>query len=61
MIRASAAASGPSIGPTCTASCRVVRRPARDTDVAANSSTVLPGIELLRSLAEYEQAAGGGW
>ena len=35
--------------------------PARDTDIEARSPTALPGIELFRSLAEYEQAAGGGW
>ncbi len=35
--------------------------PARDTDVASRSPAVLPGIDLLRPLAEYEQAAGGGW
>ena len=34
---------------------------ARDTDIEARSPTALPGIELFRSLAEYEQAAGGGW
>jgi hypothetical protein len=32
-----------------------------DTDGAVTSPTTLPGIELLRPLAEYEQAAGGGW
>ncbi len=35
--------------------------PALDTDTGAASPTVLRGIELLRPLAEYEQAAGGGW
>jgi transposase len=35
--------------------------PVRDIDITATPSTALPGIELLRSLAEYEQAAGGGW
>ena len=40
----------------------VPRRPdlARDTEKAA-SPTMLPGTELLRPLAEYEQAAGGSW
>ncbi len=35
--------------------------PASDTDVAATSPTLLPSIELLRPLAEYEQVAGGSW
>ena len=35
--------------------------PACDTDMAARLPTTLPGIELLRPLAEYELAAGGGW
>jgi hypothetical protein len=35
--------------------------PLSDTDVEAASPTMLPGIELLRPLAEYEQVAGGGW
>ena len=36
----------------------VPRRP----DAASNPAAVtLPGIELLRPLAEYEQAAGGIW
>ena len=30
-------------------------------DAEAASPTTPPGIELLRSLAEYEQAVGGGW
>ena len=32
--------------------------PAGAADIEA---TMLPGIELLRSLAEYEQVTGGGW
>lgn len=33
-----------------------------DTEVSVTASCpILPGIELLRPLAEYEQAAGGGW
>jgi transposase len=35
--------------------------PVSDTNIEAASPTMLPGIELLRPLAEYEQAAGGGW
>jgi hypothetical protein len=35
--------------------------PAPDLDIASRSPAVLPGIDLLRPLAEYEQAAGGGW
>jgi hypothetical protein len=35
--------------------------PASDSDIAAASSMMLPAIELLRPLAEYEQVAGGGW
>ncbi len=34
--------------------------PVRDTDTTA-TPTAPPSIELLRSLSEYEQAAGGGW
>ncbi len=34
--------------------------PASDTDEVAPPS-MLPGTELLRPLAEYEQVAGGGW
>ena len=35
--------------------------PALDIDTGAAPPIVLPGIELLRPLAEYEQAVGGGW
>jgi len=35
--------------------------PLSDTNIEAASSTMLPDIELLRPLAEYEQVAGGGW
>lgn len=35
--------------------------PLSDTDIEAASPTMLPGIKLLRPLAEYEQVAGGGW
>jgi transposase len=35
--------------------------PVSDNNIEAGSPTMLPGIELLRPLAEYEQAAGGGW
>ena len=35
--------------------------PARNTEIEAASPTMLPGTELLRPLAEYEQVAGGGW
>jgi transposase len=35
--------------------------PARDTDIEAAAPMMPPGIELLRPLAEYERAVGGGW
>lgn len=35
--------------------------PASDTGLEAATPTTLPGIELLRPLAEYEQVAGGSW
>ncbi len=35
--------------------------PASDANTEAATSMMLPGIDLLRPLAEYEQAAGGGW
>jgi transposase len=35
--------------------------PAHELDIVSRSPAVLPGIDLLRPLAEYEQAAGGGW
>ena len=35
--------------------------PAMATEIEATSSTMLPGTELLRPLAEYEQVAEGGW
>ena len=35
--------------------------PVSNTNVETGSPTMLPGIELLRPLAEYEQVAGGGW
>ena len=35
--------------------------PAGDTEIGAAAPIMLAGIELLRSLAEYEQVAGGGW
>lgn len=35
--------------------------PASNSDIAAASPMMLPDIELLRPLTEYEQAAGGGW
>ena len=38
--------------------CRPNSGSAADVEAAA---TLLPGIELLRPLAEYEQVAGGGW
>jgi len=34
---------------------------ASDTDVEVTSPAMPTGIELLRSLAEYEQVTGGGW
>lgn len=34
---------------------------ASDTDVGVTSPVMPPSIELLRSLAEYEQVTGGGW
>ena len=41
----------------------VPRRPALSPDPTSNDriETALPGIELLRPLAEYEQVVGGGW
>ena len=39
----------------------VPSRPDPANDIEATAATMLPGIELLRSLAEYEQVAGGGW
>ena len=30
-------------------------------DIETTAATMLPGTKLLRSLAEYEQVAGGGW
>lgn len=35
--------------------------PAHGLDLVSRSPARLPGIDLLRPLAEYEQAAGGGW
>jgi transposase len=35
--------------------------PTSNTGVEAATSMKMPSIELLRSLAEYEQVAGGGW
>ena len=35
--------------------------PAHELDLVSRSPAGLPGIDLLRPLAEYEQAAGGGW
>jgi transposase len=35
--------------------------PASDADNSAIPPVIPPGIELLRPLAEYEQAVGGGW
>ena len=35
--------------------------PASDTGLEAATPAVLPGTELLRPLAEYEQVAGGSW
>ena len=35
--------------------------PTNDTGLEAAPPTVLPGTELLRPLAEYEQVAGGSW
>ena len=39
----------------------VPSRPDPANDIEATAATMLPGIELLRSLAEYEQVTGGGW
>ena len=39
----------------------VPSQPVPANDMEATAATMLPGIELLRSLAEYEQVAGGGW
>ncbi len=38
----------------------VPSRPDPTNNVEATAATMLPGIELLRSLAEYGQVAGGG-
>jgi hypothetical protein len=35
--------------------------PAHELGIVSRSPAVLPGIDLLRPLSEYEQAAGGGW
>ena len=35
--------------------------PGTAADVEATAATMLPGIKLLRPLAEYEQVAGSGW